>query len=155
MIRAVLAVVLAAALLAASLPAIDDARRERTGTAVHEEVDRLVDAARRMAATDDPGAGARRVLVVRLPAEGWTAARVDALAFRENGTVAWTVGGRTSERRPPIALRSAGDGALILRGAGPHRLVLSLDGTVAHPVVTVRRFNPQEAARVAHARVTP
>ena len=53
-IRTLLTVVVAAALLGSSLPAVDDARADRTATRLDATATHLSDAAAVLGATDDP-----------------------------------------------------------------------------------------------------
>lgn len=146
--RAVLAVLLATALLGATLPALDDARRERASATVAEQAETVERTARRLARTDDPtgDAGARRVLTLSLPASDWTTAAVENLSIGPasgdaGGRIRWHVDGSTHEAvlsGPP--LRTDDGAPLVLNRTGHHRLVLALDGDPARPVVTVRRL---------------
>ena len=147
--RTVLAVLLATALLAVTLPPLDDARRERGATAVATDLEAVERAANDLVATDNPttDAGARRVVTVRLPASRWTSAGVDRITITPStadapARVSWQVHrGRTATRRlPGLRLETATGGPLRLRETGRHRLVLVLSGTPESPVVTVRRL---------------
>lgn len=158
MIRLVLAVALAVALVAATLPAIEKARQDRGRVAAERSLDRLAAAASDLTARDAavrPGArGARRVLRLCLPRRSWTRAGVTALALTATdgaGTrVGYRVGdGREVERRLPVALwpldgdathaDGTEEGPTLSLSPGCHRLVLAAvrrDGAVG---VTVRR----------------
>ncbi|WP_226012410.1 DUF7311 family protein [Halomicrobium salinisoli] len=146
MYRAVLAVVLAAALLAAAAPAIDHARRTATDATLADQLAALESAADRLAATDDPvaGVGARRVVPITVPAEGWGDAGVRRLTLRwrpDRGVVAtWGRPGGTQRRTLAGPLRLARDAPLTF-GPGRHEVVLRLVGTPADPVVTVGRVD--------------
>jgi len=165
MIRAVLAVVLTTALLGASLPAIDDGRREHTHATVERELDRFERVARALRSTDDPvtgSGGARRLVTLSIPERSWSDAGLDVLtiaAWRNGsgGVITWRrpQGPRQDRRLPGLPLRTAGDGPLRLATDGDHRLVLSLDGTPRNPVVTVRRFTTEDVTTPDHARATP
>lgn len=163
MIRAVLAVAATAALLSASLPAVDDARRQHTEGVVREDVESLERAARVLAESNDVtrDAGARRVVALTLPDRGWAHAGLDGLVVdgpsnatggpnATAGRVAWTVSGgrRTTERIEGVALRTPGSEPLRLRGTGRRRLVLALGGSPRRPVVTVRRFDAGDRATI-------
>jgi len=148
-VRTVLAVVLATALLGVTLPALDDARRERASVTVTDQVDAIERTATRLHQTDDPtvGAGARRIVTMSLPASDWTTAGVDRFAIRpgsgdSSGTAVWHVDGGTTHTRALDAPRiGTGDGQpLVLDTAGHHRLVLALDDRSGTAVVTVRRL---------------
>lgn len=162
-VRTVLAVVLAAALVGASLPAIDDARRDHADAAVRDDIDRFERAANGLLATDDPvdvQRGARRVVTLRLPARSWRDVGVEAVAFEsaEDGRgarVTWRLRGglRHVRRLPGVPLRTAGESPLVAEAAGRNRLILSLDGSPGEPVVTVRRFINQEGTTPSHATV--
>jgi hypothetical protein len=70
-LRVVLGVALAAALLAATTPALDDARATRTERLAERELDRVARAAVTLASEEAPGA--RRTLTVSLPGDSPTA----------------------------------------------------------------------------------
>lgn len=161
MIRVVLAVALTTALLGASLPAIDDARRDHTESTVGTELRGIERAATNLLDTDDPTEnGARRVVTVRLPARSWSDAGVDAVTIGRSraghgGRLTWAaVGGRQRVRRfPDVPLRTGDGDALTLEASGRHRLVVSLAGNGTDPVVTVRTFTSDDGATGAHATV--
>lgn len=161
MIRVVLAVVLATALIGVSLPAIDDARRDHTETVVRAELTQVERAATDLLQTDDPADdGARRVVTVRFPTKSWTDAGVDDVTMAASqdgsgGRFTWTVEGGPERVRPvpEIPLRTADGDPLRLAESGRHRLVLTLDGNRTAPVVTVRRFTSDEGASRVHATV--
>lgn len=149
MIRAVLAVVLAGALLGATMPALEDARRERASATVENELDRLVATANQLAAVDDPtaGAGARRSLTITLPAREWSSARIDHATLHPGtadtpSRVTWQVADGRTVVRPlaDLSLRTADGTPLVLSGPGTHELTLTLDGRAGSAVVTVRRL---------------
>ncbi|WP_335999872.1 DUF7311 family protein [Halorientalis halophila] len=161
MLRPVLAVLLATALLAASAPGVQSAARERTGGQLAAEADRLETAVadlreRESATTGSPGA--RRIVTVDLPARSRTAAGVDVLAIggipdgsassnRTGVDLAWRVAeGATATRRlPEIRIAWLRDGdlvaePLVLESPGEHRLALTLLERDDRPVVGVRRL---------------
>lgn len=158
MIRTVLAVALAAALLAVSQPAIQQAGRERTATAVAEEVDHLVERADRLVATDDAvsSPSARRIVTVTLPEGGRFTAEVDLLSFEPRvggddrddadatSAISWAIDGGDRHVRLLERVRLGTDDGdpLLLSEPGRHRLVLSLRGSSANPIVHVRRLDP-------------
>lgn len=162
MIRAVLCVVLAVALVAVSIPAIDAARRDHTETLVRLELREFTQAARNLLETDDPvrGAGARRIVVLSLPEESWSDAGVDSVTIEtgwngSGGHLTWAVkGGRRQTRRlQDVPIHTVRGDPIVLKSAGKHRLVLTLDGTAAEPFVTVRRFKTDDALTEVHATV--
>lgn len=162
MYRAVLAVVLASALLGVTMPALEDARRDRASVAVENELDRLRATANQLDAVDDPtaGPGARRSLTIDLPARQWTSARIDRLTLHPEtadspGRASWQVaGGRTVRRAlPELSLRTPAGEPLSLSGPGTHELTLTLDGQPGSSVVTVRRLKYDNEANPRHARV--
>lgn len=132
-VRAVVAVALAAALLAATLPSVDRARVDHADARVAGEVERLERAATALAARNDlvdDGQPARTHLTLRLPERTWGTAPVDAFRIPAAGgeaDVRWTVdGGRTRQRRlDGVDLSGSTDG-LALRTGGRHRLALEL-----------------------------
>lgn len=150
MIRVVLAVALATALLAASLPAVDGARADRTAARldadfahVRESTATLVD---REAPTRTDVAGARRVLTIHVPRSSWTTVAVDTVsvagrsdADERTTTLGYTLeNGRQRRVRLDVPLRTP-DGPLVFAGSGAHRLVLTLTRGHDGPVVVARR----------------
>lgn len=132
MIRVVTAVVLAAALVAASLPAVEEVRTERTAARLDADVERMHDAARSLLATDEAVEGirgARRVVRIRLPPGTLTGAGVVRfeLDCRPQCVAGYELADGTVTRRhlPDLPLRPPRDG-LQLGGPGVHRLVLRL-----------------------------
>lgn len=105
-IRTLLTVVVAAALLGASLPVVEDARVDRTDARLETTATRLSETANALAATDDPvplgERGASRTLVVTLPSEGFAGARADYLSIGglPNDPHPTTVGYRVDEQPP-------------------------------------------------------
>jgi hypothetical protein len=166
-IRAVLAVALAVALFAATLPALDDARADRSATVLRTEAASLERAARSLVTGEDATSGgvpgARRRVRFRVPAATWATAGV-----------AWVRVGGPGGDRNRVTYRVASDGGEVrtvrlrglrvrtpggpvrLREAGEHVLSLSLrrDGG---PVVVVRRGGRARGAprsgRPAHVPV--
>lgn len=148
MIRVVLAASLALALLAASLPAVDAARIDRTRGRLDATLERVARAATALATSEDPTgaavAGARRVVTVRLPAASWTSAPVawvavggypggprgDLLAYRLAGAPP------TAVELDGVDLRTGGD-PVVLRGDGRRTLRLGLESVDGRPVVRV------------------
>lgn len=155
-VRTILAVALAGALLAVSQPAIQSATRERTASAIADEVDRFAERAQSLIDTDDAvtSPGARRIVTVTLPERSRTAAGVQAVTFDPDPTldsrgdasgasaIAWTVEGGQRNRRvlESIRLETTDGDPLSLAEPGRHRLVLSLRGSNANPRVHVSRY---------------
>ncbi|NHX35648.1 MULTISPECIES: DUF7311 family protein [Halolamina] len=138
MIRALLAVVLAAALLSAALPAVESAAADRTASALDRDVGRIERAGASLLVDDDPGA--RRVVTVSLPAGSLVAAGVDSFSVRchPDCVVRYaldTGGVRTRRLEPPLAVR---DGPVQFGTPGDHRLVLGLADGDDGRVVTIR-----------------
>lgn len=141
MIRTAVAVALAVALLAASLPAIDTARVQRSDAEIRDELDDLVGEARALAATNDAvgaGGSARRVVTLRLPTAGFASAGTGQvrLAAPRPGRPAGTTGSALSWRadgganhtvRPDgVPIRRPGGDPLIVENGGRREVVLSL-----------------------------
>lgn len=136
MIRVVIAVVVATALLAASLPAVDSARADRTAAQLDGELAALSDSAASLVDRDDATAtglpGARRVVSLTIPARSWTAAGVDSVTVGcrdecRRPTVSYTLdNGRTRRVHLDLPLVVA-DGPLVFRASGTHRLTLTLE----------------------------
>lgn len=138
MIRVVLAVALAAALLSASLPAVESAATDRTAAALDRDADRIRAAGASLLADDD--AGARRVTTVSLPTSTLTAAGVDSFTVdcRPGCAVRYTLAsGASRTRRLPFPLATP-DGPVALSRPGEHRLTLGLASGGDGRVVTVR-----------------
>lgn len=156
-VRAVLAVALTVALLGASLPAVDDARAERTRATLDADLRGVAAAATDVAASDDPvppgRGGARRIVRLRVPERAWTAAGVEYVAVGrrpadgEGGALAYRLDGGPPRRLrvPGVRLRAAdGDPAgVVVRRAGVHRLALGLVDRGGAPTVTVGRREPR------------
>lgn len=140
MIRVVLAVVLAAALVAASMPAISEARADRTATTLDRAGERLRRASESLLATD-AAAGARRVVTVRLPTATVSAAGVDrvAVACTPDCALRYRLStGATGHHSLGSLPLSTPDGPVTVSQPGVHHLALGLDRRAGERVVTVR-----------------
>jgi hypothetical protein len=149
-IRVVVAAALAVALLAASLPAIEDARIERTATDLDATLSRVERAAADLATNEAPTpgdlAGARRIVDVRLPPPSWTSAPVTwvSLGGRPGGPPADVLAYRIAGRPPDVIdLRGVDlivpEGPVVLRDAGRHAVALDLLWLDGRAVVRVSR----------------
>lgn len=123
MIRVVLTVLVAVALLTASMPAVESARVTTTADRLGAEADELEraigDLAAGSAPVDDPAMAARATVPVRVPT-GFTAAAVERVALVE-----------TPERQSAIAIAYRVDGRprRVLRvGTGPVSVEVDLVG---------------------------
>lgn len=100
MIRVVLTVLLAVALLAVSMPTLEDARSDATAERLGTETDRLERAAGGLAADSvavgDPGLAARTSLVVSAPT-GFAAAPIDRLTLANPSRTEVAAADRLSE----------------------------------------------------------
>ncbi|WP_254543351.1 DUF7311 family protein [Halomarina pelagica] len=141
MLRVVLAVLLAVALVGASLPAVERARVASSDAAVEREATALATAVERACADSDPvtpgGPGARRVVTLALPARSWGHAGVERVRVTPRG-VRWRVRGGARHRLRfdgPAAL----DRPIELRGAGRHRLRVACERRAGRAVAVVRR----------------
>lgn len=153
MIRVVLAAALAVAIVAAAVPAVTDARRAHTATAVESGVEAVERAADSLVATEDATAAGlphpRRVVSVRLPPRSWSDAGVAYVAVggvpggpTADGISYRLRGGRT--RTVPlrgIDIRTRG-GPVVLAEPGRHRLALELVRTTDGVAVSVHRLEP-------------
>ncbi|MFC4552947.1 MULTISPECIES: DUF7311 family protein [Halorussus] len=166
MLRAVLAVVLAAAMLAVTAPALDAARTARADRVAADELWAVGSAAEELAREEDPvpvgSASARRAVALSVPDSAPTRAEVAAIAVGgvpttrrpENRTRAADTersdvlayrlaGGEWCVRRVGVDLRLVRDGrvlrdrrALVRRG-GTHGLTLRLVRYRGRPTVVV------------------
>lgn len=157
MIRVLLAAVLSVAVLGASLPAVADARADRTATALDADADRLAAAGTALAydsdPTRDPSVAPARAVTFSLPTPTWTSAGAEFVAAGgvpggsgNRSVVTYRVGDRETTRRLslPVPLRTP-DGPVVLRGRGDRSVTLSLRATPDGPVVAVSR--PRDASR--------
>jgi hypothetical protein len=161
MLRVVVAVALATALLGAATPAVDDARIDHADARVETEVDELAATADRLVERNDPAPpgvrGARRLLTLHLPGPSWGSAGLDHLSVPgpsadRRGVLTWRVeGGRETTRWVSVPLVGP-DGGLSLRGGGARRVVLELVRRDDEPVVVVRRpeFKSDDGPTAAH-----
>lgn len=161
MLRAVVAVVLASTLLAASLPALDLAARERTEAVLAAEGDRVQTAIsdlRHRESAVDAETGARRIVTVELPARTRTDAGVVAFALggvpgdgaatnRTGVDLAWQVqeGELTARRLPGVRVVHLRNGRiaaepLVLESPGEHRLALTRVERDGRRLIGVRRL---------------
>ena len=156
-VRLVIAVVITAALIGASMPAVQTVRIDHADATVARQLDTLSTRLQAMVERDDPalGPGAQLRVDIRLPHRSFVRSRITALSFRtdNNTTVAtWRAGDRgwTRRRLVDFPLRSAGTD-LALHTAGTHRLVFGYRIADERRVVTVRRFKTDAAATTAYA----
>lgn len=158
MIRTVLVVALAVALLAASLPAIDVARVERSDAEIRDELERVASEARALYEGNDApavdGESARRIVTIRLPTSGVGSAGTNlvrisaprvghrqptARSSSDPTGLSWRVEGGSNHtvRADGVPLRSPDTDSLALETGGRHDLVLSLVSTRGERVVVV------------------
>lgn len=167
MIRVVLAVLLAAALVGASMTALDHARRSRSATLADGQAGRLADAIGNLHRSETPVGSAddaaRRVVDVSVPTGGFTTAPLSFVAVGgvpgrsldgdtdDRDAIAYAVaGGPTHVAWVPVDVRVADSSAagdrvsladddepLVL--SNPATLVLSLLERGGRPVVLVHR----------------
>jgi len=136
MLRVALAVTFAAAILAATLPAMGTGGVQHSDQRVAAELDRLETVAETLAARNDPPppgeVGARQRVTLRLPGDGWGTAGLERFVLEpEDQAFRWRVAGGTGQVRHVTAVTLAGT-PLRLDDGGPHRLQLTLtsDGSV-------------------------
>jgi hypothetical protein len=156
-IRAILAVCLAVALVGVALPAVEDASRKHSASVADAELTRLRATLADLAATDDAlpadSPGARRLVTLRIPTPDLTTAPVaylavggvpesdsreatdstsDRLAYRLAGSQPQTI-------TVPVDIRTADSEPLVLRSASRHRLSCRLVADDAGVGVRVTR----------------
>ncbi len=157
-VRTLLTVVVATALLGASLPAVEDARTDRTAARLDATATRLSDVSAALVAADDPvpsgERGASRTVVVTLPSGGFADARARYLSVgglpNDSRQPATTVGYRVADR-PPRRLDArvrffVGERPLVLP-PGRHTLRLTLvrrGGEVGVRVRVAGHAEPEE-----------
>jgi type II secretory pathway pseudopilin PulG len=134
-VRAVIAAVLAAAIVAAALPAIDTGRERATDQQVRGELDAVERSAAALLATEETvrnrANAPQRSVTVTVPGRSWRRAGVDHLTLRApDGDSAaraiYAVDGRAPRTRPLTAAVRPVDGPIELRESGEHRLRLRL-----------------------------
>lgn len=176
MLRAVLGVAVAVALVAAAAPAVDDARKASSDRDARRQADAVADAVRALPRESDPVAsgvpGARRVVALDLPERSPASAGSTYLAVGgvPDGSVAeppdgdvivYRVdGGSRHVRSVPVDVRvrngngrtADDDIPLVLRDDAT--VVLRLVRSRGRPVVVAsrREFKPETAARAGHVR---
>lgn len=146
-VRTVVTVALAAAILAASLPAVDRARVQHADARVAGEVERLERAARALAAANDPvgddGQPARRHVTLRLPIGSWGATGLERLYVPPpagTADVRWRVRGGETRSRHLADLHVAGPPeGLSVDDGGRRRVLLELCVRDGRRTVVVRR----------------
>lgn len=153
MLRAVLAILVVAALLAVSQPVVSGGRQEHAATLLADEVDDLVGDARDLVRTDEAvdGPGARRIVALELPRSGRLVAgtRYVEITGGEAPIVEWAVDGGTAHRRvfENLRVRTPDGDPIRIEGEGTRRLVLGLTGPAGDPIVAISRFEPSDGDR--------
>lgn len=166
MLRVVLAVLTAAALLAVATPAVQSARVDHADAQVTAQLDEVERVGRLLSDRNEPAPGddlpgARQVLTVSLPERTWGQAQTEYLRFpapnaSEESTpgaaerVVWRVAGGTAHRRLLLSGDLVGPPGGLELGPGRHRLRLRLgaDGRIR---VDRLKLISGEASRPAHA----
>ncbi|ELZ27204.1 hypothetical protein C474_17699 [Halogeometricum pallidum JCM 14848] len=151
MLRVVLAAVLATAVLGASLPAVEDARADRTATALDASIARVSAAGSALAVGNDAPSTAvapTRTVAFSLPQPTWTAAAVEYVAVGgspggpgNRSAVTYATEGGGEVRRllsVPVPVRTP-RGPVVFRGRGERTISLSLRATADGPVLVVGR----------------
>ncbi|WP_224269887.1 DUF7311 family protein [Haloprofundus salinisoli] len=157
--RLVVAVALAVALVAASLPAVDAAREERTKARLDAELTRVADAARSLPETEDAAGdtslAARRVVAVSVPERSLTTASVDYVELAGGdvsvgASFSYRLAGReeTTHRLTGVPL-STPTGPVRLSATGTQRLALSLVERGRGRLVTLRRLEADDVGGAA------
>lgn len=124
-----------------SLPAVEDARSDRTASRLDRAGDQLVRAAESLHAADAANAGARRVVRVRLPAASLGQAGVEAVVVdcEPRCSLRYRLGsGRTERRRLTGVPMATPAGPVSFDSPGAHRFRLGLTRERHRLVVAVR-----------------
>jgi len=148
MLRVVVAVALAVALLGVAMPVVETARVEHADARVGAELDELIATATLLEERNDPAPpgvdGARRTVVLSFPGPSWATASVDSLVVpgpadqQPPGTITWRVaGGHESTRYASVPLVGPPGGFVLKRG-GRQEVVLELASRDGRQVVLVR-----------------
>lgn len=146
-VRTVVAVGLAVALLAVSLPAVERARVSHSEAAIAGEVERLERSAIALAADNevvpDDGPPARTRVTLSVPRRSWGDSGVDTLRIPPSADGPDAVfraadGDRRTRTFPDVRLRGP-PGGLALGDGGRHRLVLALREGEGGRTVVARR----------------
>lgn len=142
MIRVVVAALLALAILAAAMPAIESARQDRTEAQVEAAIDDIDEAAVDLTRSEEPvkhGPGAKRVVTVKIPAAGFAAADVEYLRIgADDGRYEFRIEDRRQRaRHGRIPVHGSDGEPVVLSEPGTHRLALRLvaDGSGTRVVV--------------------
>lgn len=150
-VRVVVAVLLATALLGYALPAVEQARDSRADALARDELRTLGDAATRFAAENDPAppgvADTRLVVEVRVP-RGTT---LGVGVGPHDGSLAWTRSGRpgwVGRVETDVAFA----GSFRLREAGSHRVEFTLVRAEEGLAVRVRTLKNEAEGRTARVR---
>lgn len=146
-VRVVVAVVLTAALVAVSMPAVSTVRIDAADGHIDRQLTALGERLRTMVATNDPttGPGARHVTELTLPARTVTSAAVTRLRLGTRagaGVASWRVRDASTDRKrlAGVPIRGTDGGNFTLREPGTHRLVFGLRRQSNRTVVTVGRL---------------
>lgn len=165
MLRVVLAVLTAAALLAVATPAVQSARVDHANAQIAAELDEIERAGRLLSDRNEPAPGdgvpgALRVVTISLPDRTWGQAETEYLRLQSPtgsgestpgavGGAVWRVAGGTVHRRVLLSGDLVGPPGGLELGPGRHRLRLRLraDGRIR-----VDRLNliSSGASRPAH-----
>lgn len=127
MIRAVLAVMLAVALLATTVPAVERAGIDRTEQTIQNDLEYLDDQALALLNTEEivDGPGAKRTVSVTIPDGGLVAAETDQIAIK-TGELTYQIDGKPEQSilpRAPI-VRPENAEPLVMASAGTHTIEL-------------------------------
>lgn len=149
-VRVVIAVVLATALVATALPAMDAGRERATDTHLRGEVGELERTAASLLETEETAwnesDAPQRTVTVRVPERGWWRAGVDRFVVREpaadstRGRVAYDIDGRRERVCTLDVAMRPDDGPVDIRRAGEHGLRLRLVRDDGKRTVVVDRF---------------
>jgi len=143
-VRVAMAVVLAVALLAASMPGVQSARERATADAIRSDARTLAAA---VDAMRDAERGSRRVVAVEVPAASVGTVAVSRVSV-SNRTVRYRLeSGRRGGVALPASVRVGRGDALVLRGAGTHHVVVTATArgvVVSHDPLRLGRVGVDE-----------
>ncbi len=152
MIRTVLAVVLAVAIIGAAVPAIEQGQIDRTETTIRGDLSALDTAITSLTTTEDatqtPSLAAQRAVTVTLPSDGIGAAPIETVVIDADGCTYRIVDGPTDRipfataERVVVAPNRSTE-TLTLNETGRHQLIARLRQYNGSRIIEIERHDRQ------------